>query len=430
MTQGESGDPTVGKARVTSDPLWRNRDFMLLWTGMTTSAVGSSMSSFIFPIIGYALTGSPAQAALTGTAHLLGRVLTGLPAGALVDRWNRRTVMAWSTAAGAALYASLALAIATSQLTLLHLLVVAAATGAASAFTDPAESAAVRQVVPTHQLPTALSQTEARQYAATLIGPPLGGLLYAAARWAPFVADAASYLIASLTAASMRADLSVPARTGERTRVGDDIIEGLRFVWSRPFLRAVGLSGMVVNAAVAGLFLVLTLKLLKAGVPAALIGVAMSVGSVAGLVGAVLAPTLIRRMPTGRLVVIAALLIVVGLTPLAFTNNPILVGILLGTAFIGLPALNAGTYSYLIAITPDHLQGRVNAGLGFAATAAQPVGPVLGGVLMGWLGAQDAMLVTAVLVIAGVGLLIANRDVRRLPTPDRWQQSIEESDPR
>ena len=338
--------------------------------------------------------------------------------------------MAWSTAAGAALYGSLALAIATSQLTLFHLLVVAAATGAASAFTSPAESAAVRQAVPTHQLPAALSQTEARQYAATLVGPPLGGLLYAAARWAPFVADAASYVVASLTAASMRADLSVPARTGDRTRVRDDIIEGLRFVWSRPFLRAVGLSGMVVNAAVAGLFLVLTLKLLKAGVPEALIGVAMSVGSVAGLVGAVLAPTLIRRMPTGRLVVIAALLIVVGLTPLAFTNNPILVGILLGTAFIGLPALNAGIYSYLIAITPDHLQGRVNAGLGFAATAAQPVGPVLGGVLMGWLGAQDAMLVTAVLVIAGVGLLIANRDVRRLPTPDRWQQTIEESDPR
>ena len=73
MTQGDSGDPAVGKARVAKDPLWRNRDFMLLWTGMTTSAIGSSMSSFIFPIIGYALTGSPAQAALTGSAHLLGR---------------------------------------------------------------------------------------------------------------------------------------------------------------------------------------------------------------------------------------------------------------------------------------------------------------------------------------------------------------------
>ncbi|MGN6578321.1 MAG: MFS transporter [Nocardioides sp.] len=430
MTQGDSDDTTMHTGQVTKDPLWRNRDFMLLWIGMTTSAIGSSMSSFIFPIVGYALTGSPAQAALTGTAHLLGRVLSGLPAGALVDRRNRRTVMAWSTAAGAALYASLALAVSVSQLTLFHLLAVAAATGAASAFIDPAESAAVRQVVPTHHLPAALSQTEARQYAATLVGPPLGGLLYAAARWAPFVADAASYLVASLTALSMRADLSVRAPKGDRTRVRDDILEGLRFVWSRPFLRAVGLSGMVVNAAVAAMFLVLTLKLLKAGVPEALIGVAMSVGSVAGLVGAVIAPSLIRRLPTGRLVVFAALLIVVGLTPLAFTDNPILVGILLGIAFIGLPALNAGTYSYLIAITPDHLQGRVNAGLGFAATAAQPIGPVLGGVLMSWLGAREAMLVTAVLVIAGVGMLIANRDVRRLPTPDRWEQTVEPSDAR
>jgi MFS family permease len=411
----------------SSPRLWRNRDYLTLWTGQTISAVGSSMSTFVFPIAGYALTGSTTQAALAGTSYLVGSVATRLPAGALVDRWNRRVVMAVSAGGGALLYGALVADILLGRLTLLHLLVVALLTGVAAAFLEPAESAAVREVVPTEQLPAALSQNEARQHAARLVGPPVGGLLYAAARWMPFLADAVSYLVAAAAVLTVRSPLAAPERGPQRTRILGEVTEGLRFLMSRSFFRAVAASATLINFAITALFLVLTLKLLRAGVHPAAIGVIETVGAVAGIAGAVVAPFLVRRVPSGRIVALGCLLLPAGLAPMALTNNVAVISGLLAVAMVGVPAINSATFSYLLAVTPDRMQGRVSSGLMFSATAVQPAGPLVGGFLLGWLGGSYAMLITAALMGLGVLALATNPDVRRLPTPDRWDTASEPS---
>lgn len=410
-----------------SPRLWRNRDYLTLWTGQTISAVGSSMSTFVFPIAGYALTGSTTQAALAGTSYLVGSVATRLPAGALVDRWNRRVVMAVSAGGGALLYGALMADILLGRLTLLHLLVVALLTGVAAAFLEPAESAAVREVVPTEQLPTALSQNEARQHAARLVGPPVGGLLYAAARWMPFLADAVSYLVAAAAVLTIRSPLAAPERGPRHTRILGEVTEGLRFLMSRSFFRAVAASATLINFAITALFLVLTLKLLRAGVHPAAIGVIETVGAIAGIAGAVVAPFLVRRVPSGRIVALGCLLLPAGLAPMALTNNVAVISGLLAVAMVGVPAINSATFSYLLAVTPDRMQGRVSSGLMFSATAVQPAGPLVGGFLLGWLGGPYAMLITAALMGLGVLALATNRDVRRLPTPDRWDTASQPS---
>jgi MFS family permease len=400
--------------------LWRNRDFMFLWTGETISALGSSMSSFVYPIVGYSLTGSATEAALAGTSYLLGGVTTRLPAGALVDRWNRKVTMALSAAAGMLLYGTLAAAMVLGRLTLTHLLVTAFLTGVARAFFEPAEAAAVRRVVPAGQLPAALSQNEARQHAARLVGPPAGGLLYAVARWLPFLADAVSYAATLVAVLLLRSPLRAPeGRPGPAT-IRRDVAEGLRFLLSRSFFRAVAISATLINFAVTALFLVLTLKLLRAGVHPAAIGSIETIGAVAGIAGAVLAPALVRRVPTGRLVVAGCVPMLVGLAPMAFTDDVLLIGGLLAVALLCLPAINAAIYAYLLAITPDRLQGRVNAGLMFSSTAAQPAGPMVGGFLLALFGGLPAMLLVTAVMAVGVLALALNPEVRRLPSPAQW----------
>ncbi len=150
---------------------------MALWTGETVSQLGSSMSFFVFPLVGYSLTGSTAQAAFTAAAFSVGGVASRLPAGARVDRWHRGRILLLSNLAGAGLYGSLAIALALGQLRLAHLVAVAFATGVAGSFFSPAETAALRLAVPAEQLPTAFSQNQARRYVAGLVGPPLGGAL-------------------------------------------------------------------------------------------------------------------------------------------------------------------------------------------------------------------------------------------------------------
>ena len=83
---------------------------MLLWTGQAVSVLGSRVSSIAYPLLVLALTRSPAQAGLVGFAGTLPYLLFQLPAGGLVDRWNRkRTMIACELGRGLAL-GSLALA--------------------------------------------------------------------------------------------------------------------------------------------------------------------------------------------------------------------------------------------------------------------------------------------------------------------------------
>ncbi len=409
----------------TRRSLWRNRDFMLLWTGETVSTIGSSMSFFVFPVVGYALTHSTTQAALAGGAFSFGMVAMRLPAGVLVDRWDRKKVLLSSNVAGGLLYASLATAQLLHALTLAHLVVVALLTGVVACFFSPAEQAAVRTVVPAEQLPTAFSQNQARQHVAVLVGPPVGGVLVGLRTWAPFLVDAASYLVSAAALTRLRTPLPPPEREESVGGAWADTVEGFRFLLSRGFLRAILAFAALANFAVNGMFLVLTLKLLRAGVHPAAIGLIDTIGAAAGLVGAVLAPALIRRVPTGLLSIATGLMLTVAVVPMAFTDNVVVIGILLAVALLGNPAGNACISSYMAATTPDRLQGRANAALMFSAMILTPLAPVVGGAVLAVWGGRTAMLAAAVLTALSAVPLLLSRDVRTLPTPDRWPSAVD-----
>ncbi|MGH3447507.1 MAG: MFS transporter, partial [Nocardioidaceae bacterium] len=172
----------------------------------------------------------------------------------------------------------------------------------AGRFFTPAETAAIKQVVAPRQLPTAFSQNEARQHLASLVGPPVAGALYAVTRWVPFLADAVSFGLSTLAISRIQTRLPAPERLEKSTSgMRQEIAEGLRFLWSSAVLRAIVLFACVINFASSALFLVLTLKLLRAGIHPATIGVVDTIGAVAGILGAVAAPLLIKRVPTGPL---------------------------------------------------------------------------------------------------------------------------------
>src|SRR5438270_8067161 len=113
--------PTVAIRPVS---LWHNRDFLLLWGGQMMSAVGSQVSLIAFPWLILAVTSSPAQAGLIAAIRTLPYILFGLPAGALIDRWNRKQVMILCDTGRALALASIPLAFALGVLTALQLYLV------------------------------------------------------------------------------------------------------------------------------------------------------------------------------------------------------------------------------------------------------------------------------------------------------------------
>jgi predicted MFS family arabinose efflux permease len=400
--------------------LARNRDFTILWVGETVSELGSTMSLFVFPLLGYHLTGSTAVAALLEGAGLLGMVAMMLPAGLLADRFDRRALMIGASATGAVLYGSLVLAGVLGELTVPHLAVVALLTGVAQGVFQPAQLAAIRTVVTTDELAAAFSQNQARQHVASLLGGPLGGALYAVRAWAPFAVDAVSYAVSCLTLSRIRTDLRPHPREGAPTRPVAQVKEGYRFIRRQPFFRTLmvwaSLNNLVVNAC----FFVVMMRLVREGVQPARIGLVSTAAGIGGILGALAAPYVIDRLRTGALTVVVGWMCVLPLVPLMRWSTT---GAACASVFAILlmnPAGNAGIGAYRAAMTPDDLQGRVGSALSFVTMGTLPLAPVLGGFLLGSFGGQ-----AAIAALVGASVLTAliptfSRSMNSVPRPSEW----------
>jgi MFS family permease len=400
--------------------LARNRDFSVLWVGETISELGSTMSLFVYPLIAFHLTGSTLTAAVLEGVALLGLCATLLPAGVLADRYDRQKLMLGASAAGSLLFGSLALAGALDVLTLPHLFVVALLGGVCTGIFQPAMLASIRTVVATEELPTAFSQNQARQHIASLLGGPLGGLLYAVRVWAPFAFDAVSYLVSCLTVSRIRTDLRPPERTGEPVSVRTHLVEGFRFIWDRPFFKTLLVWSTQTNLLVNACFFAVTLRLVRDGYPATAIGLVSTCAGIGGILGALVAPYVIDRFRTGTLTALVAWMCVLPLVPLIWWSTPAGACVSVFWLLVMNPAGNAGIGSYRAAITPDELQGRVGSAMQFTAMSVMPVAPLLGGWLLGTLGGSEAIAVLVALsaVVALVPTL--SRAIRSVPRPAEW----------
>jgi MFS family permease len=420
------GMPGVVEERSSTNhvvPLHRNRDFRRLWLGQACSELGSNAGQLALPLLVLALTGSPIYAGLVGTTNLAAQAILTLPAGALVDRWNRRVVMMACEATRLVAAGLLVAALLTGWASLPLILVLTALEGAASVFFGPAQSAALRHIVPAVQLPVASARNEARSYAASLLGPPLGGALFALARFAPFLTQAVSFVASLVAVALIRRPLQ-DTREQPVATLGRSVVSGLVFVVKEPFLRALLCIAPPSNAAFTGLIFVLVVVLRERGISPTSIGVVQSLVLVGGLAGALLAPWLQPRVRPQRLIVIA-LWIATGLvTAAALTPGNYLTAALFAVAVLPAPAINAGLFAYQIAITPDAMQGRVDGTISLFAMGLAPLAPLLGGLLVERAGGQWAFLAFACVLAVAALIASLSRGIRRMRPLDHVDDTV------
>ena len=399
---------------MTQTSLWRNRDFVLLWSGQVVSTIGIRVTSLAYPLLVLAQTGSPAKAGLVGFAQTLPFLLCYLPAGALVDRWDRKRVMLASDAGRALAVGSVAAALALDALSLPLILAAAFVEGVLFVFFQLAEGAALPHVVPRAQLSTALAQNQAREHGAELAGQPLGGVLFGISHLLPFLFDAVSYLVSFVTLLFVR-----PAFQAERasaaTRLRADIAEGVRWVWRQHFLRAlvalIGLTNLVFNA----LTLALIVRAQQLGASPAVIGLVFACYGAAAVVGALAAPAMQRRL-SARLVIIGSLWVwAATLGLLALPRTPLLLGAVVAVVALIGPVFNVVVGAYRYALTPDRLQARVQSVGRLVAWGTIPIGTLAGGILVEAIGPVRTLLVMAAALALVAAAATAIRTVRNPP---------------
>jgi MFS family permease len=399
-------------------PLRKNRDFTLLWSGLVVSTLGSRVTSIAYPLLVLATTGSPGKAGLAGFLATLPYLVVQLPAGAYVDRWNRRRVMIVCDAGRLVGAASVAAALVSGHLTFGQLLVVAFVEGTLFVFFNLAEQGAVRSVVPPEQLPAALAQNEARNRGATMAGAPLGGFLFGLGRAVPFLFDAATYVVSLACLLLIRAEFQEEREPAPPRRFAADVREGLVWLWHQPFLRAASLLVAGSNFLFQGVVLVLIVIARENGASPALVGLILAGAGVGGVLGSLAAPWLQRRVPAKQVVIGANWVWALLMPAIAFVGNPYALGAVFALmAFVG-PLWNVVIGAYQLQLTPDRLVARVSSAELLLAFGAIPLGSLAAGALLEWLGAT-----TTALTLAGLMLLVAvaatvSAGVRSAPSLD------------
>jgi hypothetical protein len=235
--------------------------FGRLLTSVGISGTGDGIRQTALPLLAAVVTGNPLGVSAVAVAQTLPWLLVSLLAGALVDRWDRRTVTVVTNLVRAALAAVLTALVALGLADIPALCVVAFGLTAAETFADAAAQALLPALVDVTDLERANSRLSVvGSVAVQFVGPPVGGLLFAARRAVPFLADAVSFAAAALL---LRALPPLKAQ-GQASALRAEIAEGLRFLFRRPLLRAL-VGAVAVNnlltEAVFGIFVLYALHL-------------------------------------------------------------------------------------------------------------------------------------------------------------------------
>jgi MFS family permease len=239
----------------------------------------------------------------------------------------------------------------------------------------------------------------------------------------PFALDAVSYAVNWVLLGRLRTDLSRPPRDPAESHPGfvEDIRSGMRFTLQHDVLRMLCAIAPLINLTINALFFAAEIRLIRAGFPAWSIGLVSTAIGAAGILGALAAPWLIGRFPTGPLLVASVWAFVPGLVLIAFWNNPVAVAVGGSVGIFLNPAGNAGIFAYAQSLIPEDMLGRFMAALTFLVMSLHWAAPLVGGLLLAFLPGREAMLVLALLVGLVALLPTASRTIMGVGRPSSWQ---------
>jgi MFS family permease len=387
-------------------------DFNKLWFGQTISLVGSQVTMLALPITAAVTLGATSiQMGILSALGSLPALLFGLLAGVWVDHHKRRMVLIGADIGRAVILSIIPLSALAGMMRLEVLYVVGFLAGTLGSFFNIAYRSYLPSLVTGGQLLRANSRLELSNSIAEIIGPGLaGGVVQLIGAPIAIVIDAFSFIISALSIGLIRVKEPELQCGDTSIHVGQEIRDGLRHVFGEARLRA--LAGCITslsffNAAFEAVqILYLTRQL---GLSASWLGIIFAGGSVGLLLGAIIAERVNRRVGLGKSMLLAVLLTGGSdlLFPIAgrFQALWLVISLLILAQFffgIGLTMFQIGQVSLRQSLTPDQLQGRMNATMSLLSWGIVPVGALLGGVLGEILGVRPILLLAALGEICAV----------------------------
>jgi MFS family permease len=344
-----------------------------------------------------------------------------------VDRLPKRRVLIAADLGRAAILAFVPIGYLTGALAMWQLYVIGFSAGILTVFFEVAYQSILPELVDRDRLAEGNSRLEISRSAAQILGPGLGGFLVSVIT-APMaiLADALSYLgsagfLFGIRAPARDASPAHEAQTASRPSLRHEIAEGLRFYAKSSLLLAESAAIVTMNlGSNIGYSILLVFLVRELGLKPEAIGVAFSFGSIGVLAGAASAAAFGRRLGVGP-ALIAATAIVTGGAFLILLATPetafvLLLAMAAVQGFSGI-IINVNGVSLRQSLTPDHLQGRVNATGRWINWSILPLAAIVGGLIATAIGLRGTILVGAVIGLLSLPWLIFTpiRKLREMP---------------
>ncbi|HJP71118.1 MAG TPA: MFS transporter [Candidatus Limnocylindria bacterium] len=423
-------EPSVAElsAAVPHRPsLWRQGDFMKLWTGQTISQFGDEITGLALPLLAINFLGASAgEMGILGVVRFLPWILFTLPAGVWVDRMRRRPILIGADIARALLLATLPLGFLMGWLTIWQVFVVSFLAGTLEVFFDVAYQSYLPSVVERDELVEGNSKLELSRAGSSVLGPTIGGFLIQVVT-APFaiIFDALSYLGAALFVGIIGRREAGPEphdpAAGKRPSMWQEARAGVGYVAASPYLRSIAACTGTLNlfGNIGGVLLIFY-AVQELGLSAGTLGLIFALGNIGVLIGALGGGRIAKAIGVGPTIIATAALSGLGLLfiPLAPRDDPFwffVIGGMIG-GFTAV-AYNVNQVGLRQAITPDRMLGRMNATMRLIVWGTIPIGATIGGILGETIGVQTALWVSAIGAFLGFVpvLLSPVRTLREIP---------------
>ncbi|MFL5707171.1 MAG: MFS transporter [Ktedonobacteraceae bacterium] len=391
--------------------IWRNRNYLLLWGGQVVSSIGTQVSDLAYPLLVLVLTNSPAQAGFVGAVGMLPYLIFSLPAGALVDRWNRKRVMLVCDTGRAICLGSIPLTYVIGHLTLVQLYLVSLIEGTLFVFFNLAEVACLPRVVRKEHLPAVAAQTEFTNSLSSLLGQSLGGILFSLGRLLPFLTDAISYLVSVISLCFVNVPLQ-EKRAAPQRALRVEIWEGLHWLWRQPLLCFIALLGSAVHIFGGGMILIVIVQARQQHASPLIIGLILAVGGVGTMLGAFLGGLLQKRYSFARLTILTQWLSALFFPLYIFAPNEVWLAVVIAIISAVMTIYGVIQFSYRLTLIPDELQGRVNSVFRLVVFAGDPIGLALTGALLQAIGVAPTVWLYTVLLVLLALVTVLNRSLR------------------
>jgi len=380
--------------------LWHHRDFTRFWFSDTVSQFGNQFSGFALPVLAVlSFNATPLDIGIITALAIVPYPLLGLFVGVWADRFRKRRIMVVCNFGRMVTLASVPIGYVLGTLSLYQLFAVSLVTGLFSVFFDISYQAYLPILVDRGDLVEGNQKLQLSASGAQVAGPGIAGFVYQAIGGAFTVAaDSIGYLVSAVALLSVKKD--EPARVkNDRDPAPDffaEMREGVEVVLGNRYLRMIAGATATSNLGSNMVQAVLTIFALRTlHFTTTEFGLVGSIGAVGFLTGVLVVNRFTARVGLGR--ILALSIAAPGafvFYPLALLGYPFLV--LAAVAFLvglSVPSYNVNQISLRQAITPDRLQGRMNATMRTIVWGTIPVGSLLGGLLGDNFGVVDTIYV-------------------------------------